>query len=58
MFGLHLKKALKIAGPFSDTTSSASVLEAESLAAAQALADAAPVVARKVFVTRSTARRT
>ena len=50
MFGLHTKKALKMAGPFSDTIGGAAVLEAESLAAAQALVDANPVVAAKVFV--------
>jgi uncharacterized protein len=50
MFGLHLKKALKMAGPFSDTTGGAAVLEAESLTAAQALVDADPVVSGKIFV--------
>jgi uncharacterized protein YciI len=50
MFGLHTKKALKMAGPFSDTIGGAAVLEAESLAAAQALVDADPAVAAKVFV--------
>ena len=50
MFGLYTKKALKRGGPFTDTTGGAAVLEAESLAAAQALVDADPVVAAKVFV--------
>jgi uncharacterized protein YciI len=50
MFGLHIKKALKMAGPFSDTTGGAAVLEAESQAAAQALVDADPAVAAKIFV--------
>jgi uncharacterized protein len=50
MFGLHLKKALKMAGPFSDTTGGAAVLEAESQAAAQALVDADPAVVAKIFV--------
>jgi len=39
-----------MAGPFSDTIGGAAVLEAESLAAAQALVDADPAVAAKVFV--------
>jgi uncharacterized protein YciI len=50
MFGLHLKKALKMAGPFVGTTGGAAVLEAESLAAAQALVDADPAIAAKIFV--------
>jgi uncharacterized protein YciI len=50
MLGLHQKKALRMAGPFSDTTGGAAVLEAESLAAAQALVDADPIVSAKVFV--------
>ncbi len=50
MFGLHVKKALMMGGPFTNGTGGAAVIHAESLAAAQALVDADPVVARKVFV--------
>ena len=50
MFGLHLKKALKMGGPFTDVTGGSAVLEAESLAAAQALVDADPAVSGKIFV--------
>ena len=39
-----------MAGPFSDTTGGAAVLEAESQAAAQALVDADPAIAAKIFV--------
>ena len=49
MFGLHQKKVLKMAGPFTDVTGGSAVIEAESLAAAQALVEADPAVIGKIF---------
>jgi uncharacterized protein YciI len=49
MFALHQKKALKAGGPFTDGSGGAALIEAESLAAAQAIVDADPAVATKVF---------
>ena len=49
MFGLHQKKIMKAGGPFTNGTGGAALLEAESLAAAQALVDADPAVVAKVF---------
>jgi uncharacterized protein YciI len=49
MFGLHQKKIMKAGGPFTNGTGGAALLEAESLAAAQALVDADPAVVNKVF---------
>ena len=50
MFGLHQKKALKMGGPFTDTTGGAALIEAASLAEAQAVVDADPAVTSKIFV--------
>lgn len=50
MFGLHQKKALKMGGPFTDTTGGAALIEAASLADAQAVVDADPAVTSKIFV--------
>jgi uncharacterized protein len=50
MFGLHQKKAMKAGGPFTNGTGGAALIEAESLAAAQAIVDADPAIVTKVFV--------
>jgi uncharacterized protein YciI len=49
MFSLHMKKALRWGGPFSDE-GGAAVIDAESLEAAKALVDADPAIKDKVFV--------
>ena len=49
MLGLHQKTLLKMAGPFTDAAGGAAVIETDTLAAAQAIADADPAVQSKVF---------
>jgi uncharacterized protein YciI len=50
MFGLYQKKALRMGGPFTDITGGAALIEAASLADAQAVVDADPAVTSKLFV--------
>jgi uncharacterized protein YciI len=50
MFGLYQKKALRMGGPFTDVTGGAALIEAASLADAQAVVDADPAVTSKLFV--------
>jgi uncharacterized protein YciI len=50
MFGLYQKKALRMGGPFTDTTGGAALIEAASLADARAVVDADPAVTSKLFV--------
>jgi uncharacterized protein YciI len=50
MFTLHLKKVLRMGGPFPGASGGAAVIDADNLAAAQAIVDADPAVVSKVFV--------
>jgi uncharacterized protein YciI len=50
ILGLHQKKVLRLAGPFTDVTGGAALIEAASLADAQAVVDADPAVTSRIFV--------